>query len=311
MDFWDIYKSDPPFDHRALLTDEFGEFLFPFERGDDSPQTICWYSCGAASAVTAKWLLDNHDEPVTIAYCDTSINEHTDNERFLSDCEQWFSQRVLRLRSRRFWSMRIEDVWLHERGLKFVGGAPCTKHLKRHVRREYQRTGDVHMFGFTADESHRLDDFRAMNPDLLVDAPLVDAGITKADCYKIIDSAGIALPELYKLGFNNNNCMRRFACVKGGKGYWNHVRIQNPAAFENTAKMQRILDVAFWKSKGSVPDTQMSLGAVAPGDGRLFLDQLPENAGRHDPPQEIECGVGCDVWGARGSAAQMTMWEDK
>ena len=40
---------------------------------------------------------------------------------------------------------------------------------------------------------------------------LRDAGIDKARCLQIIQEAGIALPAMYALGFEHNNCM---GCVK-------------------------------------------------------------------------------------------------
>lgn len=53
-------------------------------------RTICWFSCGAASAVAAKLTLADAaqgkpplETGVWIAYCETGA-EHPDNERFLA-----------------------------------------------------------------------------------------------------------------------------------------------------------------------------------------------------------------------------------
>ena len=38
-----------------------------------------------------------------------------------------------------------------------------------------------------------------------------------------------ARPLMYDLGYPNNNCI---GCVKGGMGYWNHIRKDFPEVFE-------------------------------------------------------------------------------
>jgi len=41
---------------------------------------------------------------------------------------------------------------------------------------------------------------------------LIDNDLSKENCLAIIDRAGIEIPMMYKLGYNNNNCI---GCVKG------------------------------------------------------------------------------------------------
>jgi hypothetical protein len=172
-----------------------------------------------------------------------------------------------------------------------VGGARCTTELKKNVRKSYQKDGDIHIFGLTADEEERIDRFEDENPNIAMEWILQDAGITKSDCYRIIQQAGIELPEMYKLGYNNNNCI---GCVKGGMGYWNKIRVDFPEMFEKMAKQERKMNVAICKSYA--------------GDGkrkRVFLDELDPNAGRDVPMPDIECGVLCiDDRAAREDAAE-------
>ena len=50
-------------------------------------RVICWFSCGAASAVATKLALQMYkDHEIIIAYTEV-IEEHPDNKRFLADCE--------------------------------------------------------------------------------------------------------------------------------------------------------------------------------------------------------------------------------
>jgi len=159
-----------------------------------------------------------------------------------------------------------------------VGGARCTTELKKNVRKEYQRDGDIHIFGLTADEGKRIEQFEDSN-QLELEWVLYDNNITKTDCYKILNKENIELPAMYKLGYNNNNCI---GCVKGGQGYWNKIRVDFPLKFEKMAKLERKMNVAICKSYA--------------GDGkrkRVFLDELDQNSGRDVPMPDIECGTLC------------------
>lgn len=102
--------------------------------------------------------------------------EHEDNRRFLADCEVWFGQPVTVLRDERYGADIIRVF--RERGyIRGLRGAPCTTNLKRKLLDKWKQPGDVIVFGFTAEEVDRCDDFRERNPDLPMLAPLIDAGI--------------------------------------------------------------------------------------------------------------------------------------
>ena len=76
------------------------------------PRTVVWFSAGAPSAVAAKLMLAKG--PCMIAYTDPG-SEHPDNERFIRDCEEWFGQEVVRLRSDKYTD--TWDVWERTRFL--------------------------------------------------------------------------------------------------------------------------------------------------------------------------------------------------
>ena len=56
---------------------------------------VCWFSCGAASAVATKLAIaENAGKlPLIIAYTEVK-EEHPDNKRFLKECEKWFGQEI-------------------------------------------------------------------------------------------------------------------------------------------------------------------------------------------------------------------------
>lgn len=243
-------------------------------------RALAWFSCGAASAVTAKLAVEKYGFIAEVLYCDTFAFEHHDNRRFLSAVETWIKAPVAILQSDKYHD--IYDVFESTRWLVGAKGARCTTELKKNVRKAYQRVDDLHLFGFTADEKHRVDRFRKENPELNAEFPLLDNGITKADCHRMIAAAGIEQPAMYKLGYKNNNCI---GCVKGASGYWNKIRRDFPLVFQKMSRVERRLDATICKKEYVLDGKRHSK--------RVFLDELPPDAGRFEPEPDIECGVLC------------------
>lgn len=226
-----------------------------------------WFSAGAASAVAAKLALA--EGPAVIAYTNPG-SEHPDNERFIRDCEEWFGQKVIRLRSARYkdtWA-----VWQERRWLNGPGGALCTVELKKRVRMDFQRADDVQVFGYTAEETDRYERFCDNNPEVELWCPLIDEGLTHADTLAMVDRAGIKLPVLYLLGYGHNNCI---PCVKGGMGYWNKVRRDFPAEFDRMALLEREIGASCINGQ--------------------FLDELDPDRGDYATEPKIECSLLCQI----------------
>jgi hypothetical protein len=47
------------------------------------PRIVSWFSCGAASAIASYLAVCKYGERCEVVYCDTAVNEHPDNERFV------------------------------------------------------------------------------------------------------------------------------------------------------------------------------------------------------------------------------------
>jgi 3'-phosphoadenosine 5'-phosphosulfate sulfotransferase (PAPS reductase)/FAD synthetase len=239
-------------------------------------RTLCWFSCGAASAVASNIILKENPD-AEIIYTDPGA-EHPDNLRFIKDCEKWFGKEIKILKSEKY--SDIWDVFEKTRYLAGVYGARCTKELKKQVREDYQQYGDIHVFGFTADEGMRHKRFGAQNK-VEYRSPLIELGITKQMCFDMIKCAGIELPMMYRLGYRNNNCI---GCVKGQLGYWNKIRKDFPEVFDRMAKVEREIGAAINKSYA--------------GDGkrkRIFLDELDPTMGKYDSEPSISCGAVCEI----------------
>jgi hypothetical protein len=242
---------------------------------EQKPRLVVWFSCGDASAVTVKLIqakyADTHD--IVIARC-VLPEEHEDNDRFAADCEVWFGQKVRNLHSVEYPS--CQAVWERKRFMSGIGGAPCTVEMKKAVRWAFEREWqpDLQAFGYTSDEGKRADRFREQNPEVKLLTPLIDAGMTKADCHRMVEAAGIIIPAMYRLGFNNNNCI---GCVKATSPvYWNRVRREFPEVFEARARLSREIGCRLVRVKGV----------------RIFLDELDPKAGRGVEPA-IDCSLAC------------------
>jgi len=245
---------------------------------NNGQRVVGWMSCGDASAVACKLSLKRYagTNSVVIAYIDTGA-EHPDNERFLKDCEAWFGQEIVRLKSDRYAS--TWEVWEKRRFLVGPQGALCTTELKKVVRHAFQRADDIQVFGFTTEERKRAARFRKQNFEIMVDAPLIDAGLTKADCHAMVERAGIQIPAMYRLGYQNNNCI---GCVKGGAGYWNKIRRDFPEVFDRMAKLEREIGATICK----LGDEERT---------RVYLDELPPDIGRYEDEPDISCSILCAI----------------
>lgn len=238
-----------------------------------SKRYLVWFSCGAASAVAAKLAVEAYGDACKVIYCDTMSAEHPDNARFFADVERWIGRSIKVIKSARFAS--VDDVFERTRYMSGIKGARCTVEMKKVPREAFQQFGDVHVFGYTSDEGGRAEAFENQNPALHVEWILIDRGVSKADCLRMLREASIALPAMYALGFEHNNCL---GCVKStSAGYWNRIRRLFPDVFERRARQSRLLGVKLVRHKGE----------------RVFLDVLPPEA--QAPDDAIDCGPVCQV----------------
>jgi len=242
-----------------------------------------WFSCGAASAVAAKKVIEKYGDSNTIRIINNPVKEEDeDNQRFLKDVEKWLGVEIETAINPKYPSCSISDTFVTKNGKGYMSGiygAPCTLHLKKKARQHWESENhhDYIVLGFTAEEQRRHDRF-ALNERSNILPILIDEKITKADCYMIIQDAGIELPRIYKMGYPNANCI---GCVKASSvTYWNHVRKVHPEVFKHRAEKSREYGTRLVRLKGE----------------RIFLDELPPDAvGRPMKTMEVECGIFCDI----------------
>ena len=238
---------------------------------------IAWFSCGATSAVACKIALSAYED-VRIYYIETG-SAHPDNARFLADCERWYGQKIHTIRNEKY--NNVQEVLRKKRFINSPNGATCTLELKKKVRYALEDKlkewdGQVWGFEFDPKEINRAIRFKQQHPHTKPLFPLIERGITKSDALGMLWKAGIEIPVMYKIGYNNNNCI---GCVKGGMGYWNKIRKDFPDTFKEMALIEREVNATCLKDE----------------IGRIFLDELSPNRG--DPVQEFipDCSLICQI----------------
>lgn len=240
-----------------------------------SGRVLCRFSCGAASAVATKLAIEKYGK-VEINYSDTG-SEHPDNARFIADCERWFGQKITITRSEKY-----SDIWQVFEAKRFIVShqdAPCTAEMKRKPGDKVWEIGDTEIFGYTIEERHRVEKWKRDNFERIIECPLIEKNLTKQDCFGILDRVGIELPEMYRLGFRNNNCI---GCVKARDNldYWKRVRKYFPEIFERMAKLERDI--------GTTINRITKNGERSP----IFLDEIEEGDPKGADPN-IQCGLFC------------------
>ena len=240
---------------------------------------VVWFSNGAASAVAWKETVRRYgDRCNVIAVNNPVAEEDEDNERFARDVAKWVGQPLIHYKNPKWPDASAEIVWAKRKGMSFPNGAPCTVELKKKARESFERENrvDWHVLGFTSDEKKRSDRFMLTERENVLPV-LIDAGITKLECFDLILAADIALPAVYLRGYPNANCI---GCVKAtSPTYWNHVRRVDPDVFLKRAVQSRTLGVRLVRYQGT----------------RMFLDELPADAiGRPMKNLVFECGIFCE-----------------
>ena len=234
---------------------------------------LLWFSCGVTSAVACKMALEKYGSDNCLIFYFDIKSSHPDNDRFINDCEKWYGTNIIR------YSGKYLDQFDVIKKTKYVNGAygaRCTVELKRKIResleKKYNWSGQVFGFEYSSNEierSERLPDY------LNAEFPLITTFTTKANALGILLNANIDIPLMYKLGYPNNNCI---GCVKGGKGYWNKIRIDFPDIFLKMSFLER----------------EVGRSCLKESDGsRLFLDELLPDRGNTLKVIVPDCGFFC------------------
>lgn len=235
---------------------------------------IAWWSAGVTSAVATKLAMDKYGkENVQPIYFHID-SAHDDNKRFIKECEEWYGKEITVTKAEKYNNQF--EVILKDKYVNGPGGARCTLVLKKKVRQKIESNtefdGQVFGFEYSKKEINRAIRFKEQYPTAKPLFPLIEKKMTKPECLYYLEQQGIKRPKMYELGYGNNNCI---GCVKGGKGYWNKIRIDFPEFFERMSHAEREVGNSCLRG--------------------VFLDELKPNEGREQKAITPDCGNFCDI----------------
>ena len=237
--------------------------------------TVAWLSAGVSSFIAAYLIKDEIDE---FYYIDID-DQHPDSMRFIKDCEKLLGKQIIILKDKKYGS--VENACRAAMAMRIPtnGFAPCTKYLKKRVRKEqfeyyHQNDEKTYVLGMdcSAREKARAERIIEGQPEFNHRFPLIEKELTKQDCHAMSKRLGLKRPLMYDLGYQNNNCI---GCVKGGMGYWNKIRKDFPDVFASRAKLERQLNSRCLKE--------------------CYLDELDPNRGNADEEIMEDCGIFCEI----------------
>src|SRR5437868_8200018 len=116
-----------------------------------SNRIVCWFSCGAASAVATKLAIEENaraPSPLALVVARIAIaDEDEDNERFAKECETWFGVPIVTLTAEKYAAggemAALDEVARIERYMSGPQGAACTRVLKKEVRYRFESPNDI------------------------------------------------------------------------------------------------------------------------------------------------------------------------
>ena len=202
-------------------------------------------------------------------------DQHPDSIRFIHDCEKSIGKKIQIIKSSEY--MCVEDC-IKTAG--FIGNyrsgiAVCTNYLKKRVRKQWEETHKdydiTYVWGFDMKEKRRAERTVESNPHASHEFPLIQKNLSKQDAHGLFERIfDFPRPKMYDLGYPNNNCI---GCVKGGMGYWNHIRKDFPDIFNSRAKLERTVGQSILKDGNGNP---IYLDELEPDRGNMNIEIFPD-----------------------------------
>jgi hypothetical protein len=189
-------------------------------------------SGGLTSFEALRRTIERYGKEETHPIFADTLAEDPDLYRFLVDQERYFGLTFHRaVDGRTPWQVMKDEGYIT---MHYPGGtvAPCSRILKREIidsqlSLQYRPGTYTRVFGYEWAEVSRMEDLRdAVYPQPvwfpLNEPPYVD----KCHISAFLESIGIAVPQMYKDGFEHNNCGGE--CVKAGQAHWAHLFFVRP-----------------------------------------------------------------------------------
>jgi 3'-phosphoadenosine 5'-phosphosulfate sulfotransferase (PAPS reductase)/FAD synthetase len=160
-------------------------------------------------------------ENVLLNFNDTKW-EHKDLYRFLDDVRNYLDKDIYFDSDGR----SPEQVFFDEHFLGNNRVPLCSRVLKAERLQKFYKDGDTLIFGIGLEERRRMERIIAAYQIVYaktgkycrIEFPLIEQKIPRFKIDEWFCRTGIKMPELYRLGFEHNNCSG--GCVRQGKKQW-------------------------------------------------------------------------------------------
>ncbi|MGB3512147.1 MAG: hypothetical protein WBA93_23495, partial [Microcoleaceae cyanobacterium] len=123
----------------------------------------------------------------------------------------------------------------------------CSKVLKAERLQKFVKAGDTLYFGIDEKEIHRASRitpiYERFNCKCVF--PLIDNHISKEQAFKTIEDLGIEKPQMYRDGFEHNNCSG--GCVRAGKKQWKLLLRLYPEVYAERERVEA--EFSEWNNK--------------------------------------------------------------
>lgn len=255
-------------------------------------------SGGKDSSALAVYMRDRVPD-LEYVFCDTR-KELLETYEYLNKLEAYLGKAIVRLHDERGFDhwLRVYGGYLPSSKMRW-----CTRQLKlRPFERYVGEDPVVSYVGIRADEDR--EGYVSTKPNIKARFPFKEDGITKAGVLRILEEAGLGLPEYYKWR-TRSGC---YFCFFQRKSEWAGLLENHPKLFEEAKKYEKVDPTTgkrfTWSQKESLEElaTPERLNQIRsreqtvadPGRRRrlLLIDNLPDDDGDDDDDQA--CAV-CSV----------------
>jgi hypothetical protein len=209
---------------------------------------VVGFSGGAASAVVAKIVADDHPHSTVLLFHDTKT-EPVDNDRFRAEVAAFVGLPITEYSDGR-------DIWGVFADEGFLGNGrntPCSRTLKQELSMEWllDHAPAILYIGFTVEEWPRAQrtSARYWAEGVETRFPLIEQNIGKEEClHRVKNCWGLTLPKLYEWA-DHANCI---PCVKGKKAYWGLLHKFEREAWERAARAEEDFGHTIFTEAGSL-----------------------------------------------------------
>jgi len=202
---------------------------------------IATLSGGIMSFYTAYLSIQKYGKENVLLYFNDTKWEHPDLYRFLNDIQSFLGKEIYIDTDGR----TPEQVFFDEHFLGCNRVPICSRVLKAERLQKFYKDGDNLIFGIGLEEQHRRQRIIAAYQTVYaktgkfctLEFPLIQQEIPRNKIDDWFKQTGIIMPELYRLGFEHNNCSG--GCVRQGIKQWRKLLALLPEVYHERETLEK------------------------------------------------------------------------